>query len=245
MAHRPNSASQALLTAKSSAGKIFATTISFPLKEKKMMPFAFLGMQVKPVCQSATDSGVWDYFLSAKSQTLATWVYTIVTGVVLYLVYRQVASLREAGDLGAFETFSRLWEDEQVRESRRAIYKAFGPAVNSKDEIEREALEEKILGNLPGNEALYKHIDRLIYRNNLVGALWNEGLLSSGFRNKFIGYIYKTVILQWDCLWPYIRSERAKREKHPNSITYAVPFERLKREAEKRLGNEPRPRPTY
>ncbi len=214
-------------------------------EEKGMMLSAFLAIQAQQVSNSGANWGIWDCLLGAKSQTLATWVYTIVTGVVLVFVYKQVVSLREAGDLGAFETFSRLWEDEQVRESRRAIYKAFGPAVNAKDEIERQALEEKILGNLPDNETLYRHIDRLIYRNNLVGALWSAGLLSPRFRNKFIGYIYKTVILQWDCLWPYIKSERAKREKHPNSITYAVPFERLKKEAEKRLGNEPRPRPTY
>lgn len=209
------------------------------------MLFAFLAMQAQQVSEPASNSGIWNCLLGTKSQTLAAWVYTVVTGVVLFFVYKQVVSLREAGDLGAFETFSRLWEDEQVRESRRAIYKHFGPAVNKKDEIERQALEEKILGNLPDNETLYKHIDRLIYRNNLVGALWTTELLSATFRKKFIGYIYKTAILQWDCLWPYIKSERAKREKHPNSITYAVPFERLKQEAEKRLGNEPRPRPTY
>ncbi len=210
-----------------------------------MMLFALLAMQAQQVSDSATDPGLWAWLLSPKGQSLAVWVYTFVTGAVLIFGYRQVASLREAGELGAFETFSRLWEDEDVRESRRAIYVAFGPAVNKKNEIEKQTLEEKILGTLTDDEALYRHIDRLIYRNNLVGALWTTELLSASFRKKFIGYIYKTVILQWDCLWPYIRTERAKRESHPNSITYAVPFGRLKKEAEKRLGNEPRPRPIY
>src|SRR6266478_5938113 len=209
------------------------------------MFFVFLAMQVKQVSNAATNSGIWDSLLGPRSQTLATWIYTIVTGVVLVLVYKQVVSMRGAGELGAFETFSRLWEDEDVRESRRAIYKAFGPALNKQDEIERQAQVEKVVGNLSNDEALRKHIDRLIYRCNLVGTLWTEGFLSPSFRDKFIGYIYKTAIIQWDCLQPFIELERAKRERQPNTITYAVPFERLKKEAEKRLGNEPRPRPTY
>jgi hypothetical protein len=207
-----------------------------------MMTLAIFAMQAQQVSECATHSGIWDRLLGTKSQTLATWVYTIVTGVVLYLVYKQVVAMRGSGDIGAFETFTRLWEEEEIRESRLAVYKAFASAVDKKNETERQAAEEKILGNLPNNEQLRKHIDRLIYRSNLVGALWTEGFLSSSFRKKFIGYIYKTAILQWDCLWPYIKAERAKREKFPNSITYAVPFERLKKEAEKRLGTEPRPR---
>jgi hypothetical protein len=214
-------------------------------EEKNMMLFAFLAMQAKQVSELPIRSGIWDSLLGAKSQTLAAWVYTIVTGVVLYFVYRQVVAMRGAGDIGAFETFIRLWEEEEIRESRLAVYRAFALAANKKDEIERQAEEEKILGNLPDSEQLRRHIDRLIYRSNLVGALWTEEFLSPSFRDKFIGYIYKTVILQWDCLWPYIRAERAKREKHPNSITYAVPFERLKKEAEKRPGTEPRPRFNY
>ncbi len=209
------------------------------------MLFVFLAMQVQQVSNVATSSGIWDSLLGPRSQTLTTWIYTIVTGVVLVLVYKQVVSMRGAGELAAFETFSRLWEDEDVRESRRAIYRAFGPALNKQDEIERQAQIEKVLGNLPNDEALRKHIDRLIHRCNLVGALWNEGFLSPSFRDKFIGYIYKTVIIQWDCLRPFIEFERAKREKQPNTITYAKPFERLKKEAEKRLGNELRPRPTF
>lgn len=210
-----------------------------------MFAFHFLALVVQFSSQTGEQSNCWDVLLGTKSQTLATWIYTVVTGVVLVMVYRQVVSMKASGELSAFETFYRLWENEDVRESRRQVYRTFGPAVNNSNPMERQILEEKILGLLSQNEPLLKHVDRLIYTNNLVGALWTEELVPRGFRDKFIGYIYKTAILQWDCLRPYIRMERERRERQPHSITFAKPFERLKDEAEKRLGNEPRPRPTY
>lgn len=173
---------------------------------------------------------------------IAACVYTLIALVGAIYVYRQLKTLQEASSLEAFKTFYELWEDVQLRAARRSIYSRFGPLLRLKDESKQIEELRKSMANL--NEEERANIDLVIYRSNLVGLLWSEKFFSSEMRDRVIGYIYKTAIVTWDCLYPYIQFVRQQRSELPGSITYAAPFEHLVKDAEKKLGERPRPQPS-
>jgi hypothetical protein len=193
----------------------------------------------------AAETAVWDILLGAKSQTAATWVYTIATALLLYFVIRQVrqakdqvqqvenqlSEMRAARDLESFVAFTELWDGEEVRNARRHVHSLFAGALRKTDALERELEFERVIGGVAGQQR--RDIDIVINKSNLVGLLWTEHLLSASMRKIVLPYVYKTVIQTWNCLEPYIQHVRKlRRETGAASITFAAPFEELWKEAE-------------
>jgi len=108
--------------------------------------------------------------------------------------------------------------------------------------VDRKAEYEKLY--TPSATDELRQFDTVIYRSNLVGMLWAEHFFSGKTRQRVMDYIHKTAILSWDCLKPFIEFIRHKRGEDQGEVTYALPFEKLVREAEKRLGNQARPKPS-
>lgn len=210
--------------------------------------------------QSPASPSLADSLLGGKSQTLAVWLYTIATFVLVGFVVYQVKKLKEqikqvenqlvearaSRDLESFVAFTELWEDPEVRSARRLIYKYFGSALRTSDEIVRNRIFEDEIGNTLNNQERRQLIELVINKSNQVGLLWSEGLFSERMRAVVLPYIYKTVIQTWLCLKPYIEHVRKqRREQAVATITYAAPFESLYSRADslRKERNEPEPVP--
>ncbi len=220
----------------------------------------FCGPGQQIVILELPSTSCWDTLLGPRSQTAATWLYTFATAALLYFVIRQVkqaqnqvkqvenqlAEMRATRDLESFVTFIRLWDEEEVRASRRHVYILFGGALRKKDPLGKQLEFERVIGSIEGQER--RDIDIVINKSNLVGVLWTEGLLSPSMKKTVLPYVYKTALLTWNCLEPYIRHVRQLRgETSPGSITFAAPFEALWKEAEtlRKQRNEEIPPPSH
>ena len=186
----------------------------------------------------------WGWLLSPQGQALATWLYLGATVAILVFIFLQVSHMHSARALEAFQSFHQLWDAAEVREARRFVYVRFGPLLKIQDTEARRAEAERVIRALTPSEV--QRIDIVVNKSSLVGILWAEGLFPPRLRKSVIDYIYKTVLLSWDCLAPYIEFVRGERaEDAGGESRYATAFEDLLRGAEKRLGTQPRPRPGW
>lgn len=186
-------------------------------------------------------AGSLEWLLSPKGQALATWLYLLLTAAVLFFIFLQVKAMRRTAELETFKKFCELWDDREARTARQYVYNKFIPA-SEKAEKDRATEPGKLCEDLKAEDL--RQFDTVIYRSNLVGMLWAEKFFSRKTRKRVMDYIYKTVVLTWDCLHRYVEFVRRERGEDQGEVTYALPFEQLAREAEKRLGKQPRPKPS-
>ena len=189
---------------------------------------------------------------------MATWIYVIATIAFLafiacqyretrqqtLLFQKQLEETRSSRDLESFTKFISIWDSPDFRQARRHVCTVFEKAVKLKltDEIASNAEFEKFIGSM--SDDLRQSVDTVINRANLAGLIWCGGFLTKEMREIVLPYIYKTVIVNWDCLFPYISHVRFLRRETPGgSITYANPFAELVKEAERLLMERKEARP--